>query len=385
MQEQNNDKKSKNDKISETVAQDAKLQKEIFDVCETLDGHAEAIGEQMFNAMLEHLNEQYLREYALLNADKLIDVDKQIAELKIKREKELAEIEERRVKQEREIEELKEQQRREFELEKAKAEKEFEIEKTKELGEMQLEHDRVKADIARRRQELDIDIQILEQTAEQELSAKLARVTPGYKLRRRFLGIPIGRLKPNQAWLLSLKAAEISSYEYLSSRAQEISDRKEKYFEKTGGGEEVPDGNQEQSEEVQEQEEAPAEPLSRGKRKELRKRLKKLGKDATAEQVIAETLKVLSEGNEDAEPVFVPEALTESEIKLYLQNLERKDYLEYKAQCKAEKAERKRFKREARQAKKLNKKEAKPPETQAEPKDAPAADQVKIDVDNNTE
>lgn len=357
------------------------LQTSIYEACGELHENARFIGQELHTQMLNDYMTQYLRESALINSDEL-DVDKEIVQLKIKREKELAEIEERRVRQEREIEELKEQQRREFELEKAKTEKEFEIEKTKKLGEMQLEHDRAKADIERQKQELDIDIQILEQTAEQELSAKLARVTPGYKLRRRFFGIPIGKVRYNQAMELAIEAAELSTYEYLTARAQEIANRKAKYFEKTGGGEEVPDDNQEQSEELQEQEEVPAEPLSRGKRKELLKRLKKLGKDATAEQVFAETVQVL--GNEDAEPEFVPEPMTEWEKQYYLKELESQDYRELREQRKAEKAERKRLKKEAKKAKKSKTKEAKPPETQAEPKEAPAADQVKID-DNNSE
>lgn len=416
MQEQNNDKKPKSDKISETVAQDAKLQKEIFDVCETLDGHAEAIGEQMFNAMLEHLNEQYLREYALLNADKLIDVDKQIVELKIKREKELAEIEERRVKQEREIaelkeqqrrefelekakaekefeiektkelaeiEELKEQQRREFELEKAKAEKEFEIEKTKELGEMQIEHDRVKADIERQRTKLATELEIWKQTNEEELRAKAERVVPSYKLRRRFLGIPIGRLKPNQAWLLAMESADIETREYLVSRAQEIAERKAKAFELNF---EVQEEAEELSEEPTDEMQQDSAPINKKDRKALLKKIKRLSKTESGKKLMTDIAAALDaiQPQEPSEPVFVPEALTESELKLYLQNLERKDYLEYKAQCKAEKAELKRLKKKAKKAKKSKTKEAKPPETQAEPNEAPAADQVKID-DNNSE
>ncbi len=373
MQEQNNDKKPKNDKISETVAQDAKLQKEIFDVCETLDGHAEAIGEQMFNAMLGHINEQYLREYAMLNADKLIDVDKQIAELKIKREKELAEIEERRVKQEREIEALKEQQRREFELEKAKAEKEFEIEKTKELAEMQLEHDRVKADIDRQRTKLATELEIWKQTNEEELRAKAERVVPSYKLRRRFLGIPIGRLKPNQAWLLAMESADIETREYLVSRAQEIAERKAKAFESDFEVQEEPEEFSEgQTDEMQQD----SAPISKKDRKSLLKKIKRLSKTESGEKLMADIATALDaiQPQEPSAPVFVPEALTESEIKLYLQNLERKDYLEYKAQCKAEKAELKRLKKKAKKAKKSNRKEVKPPETRTEPEEVPEAD-----------
>ena len=414
MQEQNNDKKPKNDKISEIVAQDAKLQKEIFDVCETLDGHAEAIGEQMFNAMLGHINEQYLREYETMNADKLITVDKQIAELKIKREKSLAEIEERRVKQEREIEalkeqqrrefelekakaekefeiektkelaeieELKEQQRREFELEKAKAEKEFEIEKTKELGEMQLEHDRVKADIERQRTKLATELEIWKQTNEEELRAKAERVVPSYKLRRRFLGIPIGRLKPNQAWLLAMKSADIETQEFLIARAQEISERTVKavgYYE-----EELRDPIESAEETL-----PGSAPMSKKDRKALLRKVKHLSKTKSGESLIADIATALDKIQtvQTTEPEFVPENMTESELMLYLQDIERKDYQELKEQRKAEKAERKRLKKDTKKAKKLKNKEAKPLETRTEPKEAPAADkQTESEDTDNTE
>lgn len=305
------EKKNKSEEF-ETISNTVKLQKKVFTACDDLDGHAESIGEGIFNSMLAHHYEQYLREYEKMNAQKLLDVDKEIAEFKIKREKELAEIKELQAKQTHELEELRKQHEREFELEKEKtiaefdirrtrelneihriaayqsneleelrkqrerefelekagAEKEFEIQKTKELGEMQLEHDRVKADIERQRAKLNTELEIWKQTNEDELRAKAERVVPGYKLRRRFLGIPIGRLKPNQAWLLAMESADIETQEYLISRAQEIAERKAKAFGLN-----------------------------------------------------------FEEQEEPAEPVFVPEAMTESELKLYLQKLEREDYL----------------------------------------------------------
>lgn len=333
MQEQ--DKKT--NRISETVALVAKLQKEVFDVCETLDGHAEVIGKDMFDAMLKHHYEQYMREFELMNAEKLTNVDKMLAELKIHRIKELAEIEKKKIETQNELDALREQQEREFELEKEKIVAEFKIVRVKELGEIELEHEKAKAEIERRRTELEIDVQIAERTLERELLKKMEKVTPGIKVRRRFLGIPIGRLRYNQAMELALEAAEFSAFEYLMSRAQEIAVRKAEYLEKIGSNEEKPDEDQEQSEEM-------------------------------------------------TEPVFVPEPMTEWEKKYYLKELEKQDYRKFKERRRAEKAERKRLKKEARQANKLNKKEARQHEVQSEPEEAPASNvQVKIDADDKTE
>lgn len=344
------EKKNKSEEF-ETISNTVKLQKKVFTACDDLDGHAESIGKEIFNSMLAHHYEQYLREYEKMNAQKLLDVDKEIAEFKIKREKELAAIKELQAKQTHELEELRKQREREFELEKARAEKEFEIYKTKELGEMQLEHERVKADIERQRAKLNTELKIWKQTNEDELEAKRERVTPGYKLRRRFLGIPIGRLKPNQAWLLAMESADIETQEYLVSRAQEIAERKAKAFGLDFKEQEESEGLQEEPEDEMQTDLAP---ISKKDRKALIKRIKRLSKTESGEKLmtdIAATLDTI-QPQEPSEPVFVPEAMTKRELKLYLQNLEREDYLEYKAQRKAVKAELKRLKKEAKKAEK---------------------------------
>ncbi len=287
------------EKKETTLSKMSELQDSIYKACSELHENARFIGEELHTQMLCDYKTQYLRETALIDSSEL-DVDKEILQLKINREKELAEIEAQRAKQAHELEELKAQRRREFELEKAKAEKEFEIQKTKELGEMQLEHDRAIADIARRRQELEFDVQVSEKTLEQELSAKMENITPGFKRRRRFFGIPIGKVKYNQAMELTLEAAELSAYEYLSSHAEEVLKRKAMYCEKMGLSQE-----------------------------ELKGVLK-----------------------------FELEVSTEGDKQYYLKAIERENYLESKEQRKAEKAELKRLKKEAKKAKKSNNTEA---------------------------
>lgn len=316
------DKKNKVEEF-ETISNTVKLQKKVFAACEDLDGHAESIGEEIFNSMLAHHYEQYLREYEKMNAEKLLDVDKKIAEFNIRRDKELAEIKELQAKQAHELEELRKQREREFELEKAKTEKEFEIQKTKELGEIQLEHDRVRADIARRRQALAADVQVLADTLERELTVKMDRIMPGIKPRRRFFGIPIGKVNYNQAMEIVLEAAELSTYEYLSSHAEEVLTRKAKYFEKMGISQD-----------------------------ELKGVLK-----------------------------FELEVSTERDKQYYLKALENEDYLERKAQRKAEKAERKRLKKEAKKANKSKGKETEPKPEEVQEKTEPSGQASETEED----
>lgn len=308
-------------KTDDTITKVAKLQDRIYKACGKLDENAANIGEPMYNEMLEHYRTQYLREFARMNESELIDVDKEIERLKIRRAQELWEIKQEEVKINAEIEELRANQEREFEFKKKKLAKEFEIACEKELGEMQLEHDRVKAEIERKRAKLATDLEIWEKTVEQELSAKMARVVPGYKLRRRFLGIPIGRLKYNQAMLLAMESAELETRDYLVSRAEEINNRKIELFKKRSEAEEQ------------------------------------------------EPLKKCSE-TEEQEPQFEFESMTKSERRLYLKELEREEYLENKAQRKAEKAE-------CRRLKKAGKKTEE--EQKALPAERPADDEVRGD------
>ena len=377
------DKKLKSEELStsDTIQNIVKLQKKIYAACDDLDEHAEAIGESMFNAMLRHFDEQYLREFEITNAQKLLDVDKNIEELKIRRIKELAAISDEKTKLQNELDELREQQKREFELEKDKTIKEFEILRTKELGEIELEHQRVKAEISRRRQELETDAEVLMQTLERELSFKAETIIPGYKRRRRFFGIPIGKIQYNQAMNLVWESAKFSAYDYLTSRAQEIEDRKDKYFTKMGLI------TEESDEEPSEQpEEVSSEPLSKKDRKALLKQFKQLCRTGSAKTIISKMQTMLESIEEPAEQKFEPEPITERDMQYYLQELEEEDWQEVKAERRAEKAERRRQKKALKQLKKASKKEVEPPEVQSEPKEASASDvQVKIDVADNTE
>jgi len=375
------DKKSKFDKISETVDQVSKLQKEIYVACDNLDEHAQVVGGEMHKAMLAHLYEQYLREFGLMNASKLINVDKQLKEIEITRikelakienekiktqneleelraeqkrqfefqkkkleeefklecEKELGEIELERVKQSNEIEELKVEQKRQFEFQKKKLEEKFNLECEKKLGEIRLEQARIKADIELRRQKQDDEINLLFDTAVEEAKIRYDKLVPGIKRRFKLFGIiPIGKVRYNQAMDLALESAEIGVNEYLMSRAEEIADRKERYMEKYFYSEE-----EEASETPESEAEQEPVPMNRRERKKLLKRLKRLDGKQKADVEAQLTELIASAEVADLEPEFVPEPMTERGRQNFLKEMER----EQRRQSKEEKKQLKKQKR----------------------------------------
>lgn len=292
------------------LAKVAKLQEQLYKYCGKLDENATNLGEKLSVEMLEHYYAQYRREYALMNETELIEVDKEIEKLKIKRVQELAAIQLERDNLNNELESIRAEHKRQFEFEKEKIEAEFKIEKDKALGEIQLEHDKIKAEIERKREKLAIEIQILSETADEEARIVMNTIIPESKRRFKLFGIRFGKLVYNQAMNLAFEAAEIQTSEYLMSRAQTIGDNQIKYQEKYGL---IPEDS--------------------------------VGQEAEQE----------SETEEEKENVFEPKRLTEKERRKALNTFAAEDREEYKAERKKEKSERKRLKKEEKLKKKKDK------------------------------
>ena len=334
------------------LAKVAKLQEQLYKYCGKLDENATNLGEKLSVEMLEHYYAQYRREYALMNETELIEVDKEIEKLKIKRVQELAAIQLERDNLNNELESIRAEHKRQFEFEKEKIEAEFKIEKDKALGEIQLEHDKIKAEIERKREKLAIEMQILSETADEEARIVMNTIIPESKRRFKLFGIRFGKLVYNQAMNLAFEAAEIQTSEYLMSRAQAIGETQLKYREKYN----ILPENSEDRETEQEDE---AEPMGKRERKELFKRLSNLDDEQRAgvESQI-EDLLLSAEGKGN---VFEPKRLTEKERRKALNKFAAEDRKEYKTQRKKEKAERKRLKKEAKLKKKKDKAESKEP------------------------
>ena len=329
------EKKAKEPEQDDTITKVEKLQKRIYKACGNLDENMSSVGEPLYKEMLNHYHTQYMREYELMNAQDLIDVDKQIEQLKIQRIKDLAVIEAERVECANELQMLREVRQKEFELEKDKLEKEFKAKCDKELGEIQLAHDKIKEDIRLKKQKLDDEIQLLWDTTEQEARLKYERLVPAQKPRFRLFGlIPVGRVKYNQPMHLAFESVEIDTKDYLMSRSQAIAEKNSQYEKKYGlNAEEEPAPDAEQEEPIS---------LSRTQRKRLLKRIKRLSKrfKGLSDQQTVEIgmqLEGLISSAEEANAAFVPEELTEKDRQKVLKEIEE----DHRRQLKEEKKQRK--------------------------------------------
>lgn len=219
----------KENSATETSAEDTigkvhKLQQRFYKVCGELYKNVEFIGEPMYNLMLEHYFAQYKREYELMNAAEFIDVDKHIEELKTQRDREIEAVKLERDKQKKLLDITREREIRAVELEKSKLTEELITIREKELEEVRLEHEAQSAEIERRREKLNNDIEVRWQTAMLESQIKLSRVTPQTWRRFRIFNIEFGKTCKNEAWEYAEKSANNEITEYLTRRAQEVSE-----------------------------------------------------------------------------------------------------------------------------------------------------------------
>lgn len=203
--------------------------------------------EEQYKYMCAALHQQYVREYEQLDGETGIEIDKQIEELKTEREKELAaiELERDKLKKELELERIAELKRIELEkekqteelaavreqelaairLERDKLRKELACERIKELAAVELEHEKLTAAIDRQREKLYQEIGILAETATYEAATVATKIVP--QTYRKHIGKwEFGKVRYNHAMEFAVESAELEINEYLSTRAQEIAEKR---------------------------------------------------------------------------------------------------------------------------------------------------------------
>lgn len=207
---------------NDTISKVHKLQQRFFMVCGELFKYMEFIGEPMYNLMLEHYFAQYKREYELMNSAEFIEVDKQIEQLKIERDKELEAVKLEREKNKKLLDMQRDKEIKEIDLERAKLYEELATIRERELEAVRLEHKALTADIQRKKEKLNNEIQILAETALLEARLKAGRIIPDLWRRFHIFGWDFGKVCKNEAMIYAEQAAINETNDYLAMREQEV-------------------------------------------------------------------------------------------------------------------------------------------------------------------
>lgn len=188
------------------ISEYRKLLKDYIDAYWDIKNDAEAIPADQRDAMQQKLQEQFLRDCAVLEGNDGLNAERERA----KHENELKEIDEQKKLKNAEIDAA-------YKLKHAETTKKTEIESAKITQSIELEKAKLDADTEIQKSIIDKNIQIRKAVEEGIADATAEEIIPVIRHHRHLL-----RWQPNEAYILASAKAQLESKKYLADRKDEV-------------------------------------------------------------------------------------------------------------------------------------------------------------------